>query len=105
MSELELQTDHKAVLMEKINQETARIAWDELQVYFAAGRTFLVSGELDLVEVAYCMEVDNHDLVQEWIKTGLLAKVTMDQAGKWFESKASLWACVVKPWVLVQEPK
>ena len=103
MTELNQQTEDKAVLMEKINQETAQIAWDELQVYFAAGRTFLVSNDLDLVEVAYSMQIDDYAVVQEWMKQGLLTKVTNDKASTWFDNKANLWAVVVKPWVLLQE--
>ena len=105
LNQLNQQSEQKAVLLEKINQETAQIAWDELQVYFAAGRTFLVSDDLDLIEVAYAMQVDDYTLVQDWMKQGMLVKVSNDKASKWVEQKATLWAVVVKPWVLIQETK
>ncbi len=37
----------------KVNLETAKIPWAELQRCFAAGLAIAVAGDLDLVEVAY----------------------------------------------------
>jgi len=35
-----------------LNLETSRIAWEELQRFFASGKAIFVSGTLDLIDVA-----------------------------------------------------
>ena len=86
----------------KVNQETAQIAWRELQRYFASGAALAVASDLDLVEVAYQMSHDNTVQVGQWIAAGKLGKVADEQAKGWLETDEVLWAVVASPWVLVQ---
>jgi hypothetical protein len=88
----------------KINSETAKIPWLDLQRFFAQGKVMSVSVKLDLVEVACAVQRDDIDSVRAWAENGQVAPVSDDQARGWVESEASLWAVVVKPWVLVQNP-
>lgn len=87
---------------EKVNLETSQIAWKELQRFFANGSAVYVSPELDLVDVAYQFSLDNKDQVGAWMQNNQVALVTDQQALAWFESDATVWAVVVKPWILVQ---
>lgn len=87
----------------KVNMETARIGWRELQRFFASGTAIYVSGELDLVEVAFQISEDNKPQVMEWMDTGQVARVTDEQALAWYEADADMWAVVVSPYVLVQQ--
>ncbi len=89
----------------KINLETARIPWRELQRFFAAGKVMRVGPALDLVEVAVCIEQDDLDRVEAWTSSGELQPVGDAEARRWIEDDAQLWAVVVKPWVLVQTPE
>ncbi len=86
----------------KMNLETARIAWRELQRFFASGAAIHVSNGLDLVEVAFQISEDNRAQVQAWMDAGQVARVTDAQALAWFEADADMWAVVVSPYVLVQ---
>ena len=92
----------KRLELEKLNLETSKIPWKDLQRFFAGGNVIYVSNELDMIEAAYQISMDNKDLVQQWMRENKIAKVTDDQAGKWFEADAEVWAVVVKPWILVQ---
>lgn len=87
----------------KINSETAKIPWLELQRFFAAGKVMQVSAELDLVDVAYALEQDEVERVEQWARRNQMGPVTDDQARAWVDSEALLWSVVVKPWVLVQQ--
>jgi len=89
----------------RINQETSRIAWKELQRFFASGATILVADELDLVEVAFQISEDNQQQVAQWLSAGKVGKVTDEQALAWYEADAEVWAVVVSPYVLIQEKK
>jgi hypothetical protein len=88
---------------EKVNLETAKIHWKELQRFFAKGEAVWISSDLDLVEVGYQFSLDNKTMIQNWLENKQLALVADEQALRWFETDAELWAVVVKPWTLVQE--
>lgn len=87
----------------RLNCETAKIPWRELQRFFASGKLLWVATELDLVDSACAIQQDDLQTVQAWADSGQLAAATDTQARLWFERDALLWAVVVKPWVLVQE--
>jgi hypothetical protein len=86
----------------RILAETAKIAWQELQRFFAQGVVVMVKPGLDLVDVAYEVTQDNEQQVKHWMETGELQNVSDDQAREWLEANALMWAVVVKPWVLIQ---
>jgi hypothetical protein len=88
-----------------MNLETARIAWKELQRFFANGSAIYVSESLDLVEVAFQISEDNAPQVVQWMDTGQIARVTDQQALTWYEADVMVWAVVARPYVLVQEMK
>jgi len=87
----------------EINLETSQIAWHELQRFFASGLAISVCSEIDLVEVAYQFSVDNKAQVELWLEDKKIYLVSDQQALKWVEENSTVWAVVIKPWVLVQE--
>jgi len=89
----------------KVNRETARLPWSELQRHFAQGTVIYVSEELDLVDVAVRISHDDKESIARWMADGKVAKVSDIQAQTWAESDASLWTSVVSPFVLVQPEK
>ncbi|MFT4563355.1 MAG: hypothetical protein ACI9BW_003109 [Gammaproteobacteria bacterium] len=86
----------------KLNLETGILAWGELQRHFASGRLISVSPRLDLVEVAFEFAKDNKSQLELWLGSSDVCPVTDAQASTWHSEQATLWAIVVKPWVLVQ---
>lgn len=98
-----MNSEPRKILRAKINMETSRIHWKELQKFFASGAAIRVSTPLDLVEVALQMHDDNKAQFAVWLETGVVGKVTDEQAATWLAIDAEIWAVVVSPWVLVQE--
>ena len=97
-----MNTEQQKILHAKVNMETSRIAWKELQRFFASGVAIEVSARLDLVEVAMQMHSDNKARFENWLTEGLIRKVPDEQAAAWLATDAYVWAVVVSPWVLVQ---
>lgn len=95
-------TNHREIVRAKVNQETSKIAWKDLQRFFAAGMALTVAEDLDLVEVAFQVSEDNAAQIREWMAAGKFGRVSDEQAGVWFERDVLLWAVVISPWVLVQ---
>jgi hypothetical protein len=87
----------------KVNLETSKIAWKELQRFFASGTAVFVASPLDLVDVAYQFSIDNKSQVAQWLQNNQIALVSDQQALDWLESDTDVWAVVVKPWILVQK--
>ncbi len=87
----------------KVNLETSQIAWHELQRFFASGSAVFVASSLDLIDVAYQFSIDNQDQVTLWMQNNQISLVSDQQALMWLEADTTVWAVVVKPWILVQE--
>ena len=95
------QVDREAELA-RINAETAKIAWHELQKFFAQGKVVQVLPALDLLEVAYEFSCDNKKLCESWLNSGKIGAVSDAQAQEWLDANALMWAVVVRPWILIQ---
>ncbi len=90
-------------LSTKLNFETARIAWRDLQTFFAGGSVIHVHPNLDLLVVAEQLAADNTEQFTRWLESGEVQTVSDQQALRWYEDDALLWGVVIKPWVLVQQ--
>ena len=91
------------IARDKVNLETSKIAWKDLQRFFASGSAVFVASSLDLVDVAYQFSIDNKLQVAQWLQNNQVALVSDQQAINWVAADAEVWAVVVKPWILVQE--
>ena len=89
----------------KVNRETARLPWSELEKHFAAGNVVFVADDLDLVDVAVRISHDDKSTIVQWMADGKVMKVSDQQALNWQQADASLWAVVVSPFILVQQEK
>ena len=88
--------------MQELNQETAKIAWSEMQRFFARGVVVFVNEEMDLVETAAELSLDNKAALETWMREGKVAAVNDEQARLWLDQDTVVWAVVIAPWVLVQ---
>jgi len=91
-----------APLKTKLNLETATAPWRELQTFFAQGLVLNIAKELDLLTVGEQFAADNKALFEQWLASGQVVQVNDEQALSWYEADATVWALVIKPWILVQ---
>ncbi len=83
---------------------TAPIEWKALEPHFALGQVLTVAQELDLMTVAEAFTRDDSAAVKGWMQAGLVQLTPDAQAADWHERDPdTLWAVVIRPWVLVQE--
>lgn len=83
---------------------TAQIEWKVLEPHFARGDLLVVDAALDLVQVAAAMMEDNSEAIKGWMDAAQLQVATDSRAADWAERNPdTLWAVVIRPWVLVQE--
>lgn len=82
---------------------TAQIEWKDLEPNFARGELLVVDGALDLVAVAQAFIDDDSAAVKSWMQSNQLTSATDQQAVDWQARNPTLWAVVIRPWVLVQE--
>lgn len=90
------------LINEKLNTETARIAWSELQPHFARGAAVYVAPDLDLIEIARYVADDAAAKLQPLMAAGKFGVISEDQARAFYADNQEMWAVVVAPWVLVQ---
>nr|WP_183410079.1 DUF2288 domain-containing protein [Litorivivens lipolytica] len=90
-------------LESRLNGQTGRIGWHELERYYARGVVRQVAKGLDLIAVGKAIIDNDQTQVEAWINNEQLRVPEDDQALAWHERNAELWALVIAPWVLVQE--
>lgn len=95
-------TTNEIPLDQKINLETARINWHELQTHFARGVCIYVAPELDLVNIAHLIATDNSAAIALLIQEGKIGKVSDIMAQQYYDCNQPMWAVVVMPYVLIQ---
>ena len=66
------QVEQREILKAKLNQETAKASWKELQPFFARGQTVYVAPELDLIEVALAFSDDEAAQIALWRDLSLI---------------------------------
>jgi hypothetical protein len=101
-TDIAMEQDKDAELKARLNQETSKLRWTELQRHYAGGNVVAVDATLDLIAVAVAMAHDDVAAVRKWMEDGLLARVSDLQAAAWLQVDLEMWTVVVKPWVLVQ---
>lgn len=98
----EFKAEQEKLQYARINMETAKISWKELERFFAGGKLISVIDSVDMIRVAQLMEADDVDAIQVMIEKREIERVTDEQAKIWAEANPTLWAVVVRPWILVQ---
>ena len=98
-------TEDTNELIARLNGETAKIEWHQLQKHYATGSVIAVEIGFDLIKVAIALHQDDTAQVKRWLNEGLLSEVSDQQAQAWYDQKSLVWALVIPPFVLVQEVK
>lgn len=91
------------LLHAKLNSETGRLHWQELERHFARGVVVKVAPGMDLVGVAVRFAQDDKPVIEAWLKAGQVDRASAEDAVTWQGRQSVFWAVVVAPWVLVQE--
>jgi hypothetical protein len=86
-----------------LKQECAPRAYKEIEQFFARGMLVLVAEDLDIIEVALCIQADDTQQINEWISSEKVIRVHDEYALKWSKKETILMAVTAVPWLLVQE--
>ncbi|MDH5444987.1 MAG: DUF2288 domain-containing protein [Gammaproteobacteria bacterium] len=92
----------KLALADKLNLETGKLSWPELQRHFARGMVIVVGTELDLIDVAIKLTEDDKAQFETWTAENKVWRAHDEDAIHWQETDPVFWSVVVAPWVLVQ---
>ncbi len=96
------ETPDNQELIARLNSETAKINWHELQKHYALGNVLAVAEGGDLIQVAIALHQDNSAQIQQWLDEKVVLEVSDQQALAWYESNTTVWALVIPPFILVQ---
>ena len=97
-----MSNNRKQTIIAELNQETSKIAWSEMQKFFASGSTIFVANGLDLLDVASDLVMDNKSRIEALMQENEMHNVTDEQATRWLAEDSFVWAVVLAPYVLVQ---
>jgi len=92
----------KLDIVSKLNLETGKLSWQELQRHFARGVVIVVAEGLDLIDVAAKLTEDDKAQFEAWTRSQQVWRANDEDAIRWQASDPVFWSVVVAPWVLVQ---
>ena len=98
-------TDDISELIARLNGETAKIEWHQLQKHYASGSVLAIAAGFDLIKVAIALHQDDTAQIKQWLAEESVKQVTDSQAQSWYQQNTLVWALVIPPFVLVQETK
>lgn len=87
----------------RLNLETGKLSWQELERYFAKGILIHVSNDFDLLEIAAAIAEDQKEKIKKLLDSAQVSKPDIKQAEKWHVNETVFWTVVVVPWILIQE--
>jgi len=90
-------------LSTKLNTQTGKVSWPDIQRHFARGVVLVVDCQADLLNIAADIVRDNHAVVEDFLANEDLKKASIEDARSWQENDPLFWAVVVAPWLLIQE--
>lgn len=90
-------------LCNRLNEQTGKLGWAEIEKHFARGVVITVSQDLDLIEVAVAIVEDNMTVMDTWMKETKVGNADAKDAMDWVKRQPEFWAVVVTPWLLIQE--
>ena len=85
------------LLFHKLNQETAKINWSELQRHFARGVVVVVARELDLLKVAEQISTDQDNTIKPYLDAQKIFRATDDDARRWNEQNQGSGLLLLRP--------
>ena len=98
-------TDDINELIARLNGETAKIEWHQLQKHYASGSVLAIAAGFDLIKVAIALHQDDTAQIKQWLAEESVKQITDSQAQRWYQQNTLVWALVIPPFVLVQETK
>ena len=70
-----------------------KIDWQSLQRYYARGQLILVNPDLDLVDIAVRIALDDSETISGYLERTLLQKPDDDMAKQWLVGGESFCGC------------
>lgn len=90
-------------LREKFASELGVSTWRGLIPDVLSKSLFLVSSELDLVEVGVHVALDHTSEVRQWLESGALKRPEAEQMKEWEKVGSLFQFIIVEPYVFFQE--
>lgn len=95
--------ENELTLKQKLNMETAKLHWKDLQLFFAKGNLLRVEPSEDLLTVAEYIASNNQTQIEQLIAESKIAFATPEWVKNNCKTDTLLWTVVVAPYVLCQQ--
>lgn len=92
----------KEELIMKLNGETAIVAWQEIEPFFAKGNLLLIDQGVDLINCAADLSLDNAEAIKPLIDSEKIQRMPLEFVKESCQPETEFWSVVVAPYVLAQ---
>ena len=95
-------TEAEIPLDQRLNLETAKLNWKELEMFFAKGNLLQIAKGEDLITTAELIASNNQDELEKLILSKKIEFATPEWIRNNCQPSTELWTLVVAPYVLCQ---
>ncbi len=92
-----------STIRETLIRDMAEMHWLELERLAPDGALVCVGKELDLLDAAEQIALDNTEKVKYWMESGLLRRPEEEESNAWSQAETKFLCVIVKPFVLIQQ--
>ena len=90
-------------LKTQLEKDLATISWQEILPHAKRDAVVVIDQDLDILDVAEAIALDNSSQINDWILHQLIAKPSAQQLTKWnSEPKLAFTAAIVQPFVIIK---
>ena len=90
-------------IKKRLQGDIAKISWQEIIPHAKRDAVVVINQQLDLLEVAEAIALDNTSVVNNWIAENLITKPSMMQLTNWNNSpETQFTTAIVQPFVIIQ---
>ncbi|MBT4762091.1 MAG: DUF2288 family protein [Bdellovibrionaceae bacterium] len=90
-------------IKQKLKEEINEASWNMILDHQKNEAVIWASPELDLVEVGYCIAVDDTDTIKSWMSKDLVHKPNTEQIDLWQKTEKRFQFLILQPFVVIQE--
>lgn len=90
-------------IKKKLQEDIASISWQDILPHAKRDAVVVIDRQLNLLEVAEAIALDNTALVSNWIAEKLVTKPSATQLTEWnTHPEKKFTAAIVQPFVIIQ---
>jgi len=92
-------------MRDRLSETLGEVFWSDLRAHAARDAVIVIAADLDLLDAAEAMALNDAARVEAWIQAGKITKPSAEDLARWpLEVGLRFSSVIVQPFVLIKRP-